>query len=146
MIAENRAFAQPRDASGNFRRRFQPTRARMRRLCELVYLTGSLTIAAPALGVPRSTVEEWMKSDPKIDARIRRAQALFLTRFARKLETESDPVLAMSARFILARMCPDFREPKTDVDKLVAALGKTVAFRRTPKAPTTAPATAAARN
>ena len=142
MIAANREFAEgsKRAQDGRFQRRYHPTAAKVLRLCRRVEQVGSLYIAAPLVGVPRKTVETWMKEDPRIDMAVRRAQARCLARHARKLSTETDPVLAQSSRFALARLCPDYRTEKVEAADIIAALGRTVEFARRTAAKTEATA------
>lgn len=132
VIAANREFAEgsARAQDGRFRRRYHPTAAKVLRLCKRMEQVGSLYIAAPLVGVPRKTIETWMKEDPRIDLAVRRAQARCLAKHARRLSQETDAVLAQSARFALARLCPDYRTEKVEAADIIAALGRTVEFAR----------------
>lgn len=123
---------------GRFKARNRLTPSRLKRICERLALVGSLDIAAPRAGVPVRTLRDHMKRDERVSFAIERALAKFLERFVRKLDVETDPVLAQSARYTLARRSVEWREDRSTVAEALdalAKLGKTVEFTRRPAMP-----------
>lgn len=87
------------------------------RLVRHLERVGSLHVAAPLCGVSRAWCQEWAQEDDRVAMAFERASARYTARSIRRLQHETDAVLAMSHRFIAARRCPDFREDKGKAEK-----------------------------
>ncbi len=90
--------------------------------------TGSLGIAAPLHGVSRPWCEKWAHEDPRVASLFARALARFLRDKVRRVVECKDAVLAQSYRFILARRCPDYREPKSAIEDALNRAVNSVRF------------------
>jgi hypothetical protein len=106
----------------------------LRRIAAQLEETGTLYVAAPLCGVSRSWVQEWAAEDDRVQRAIDRATARFVRGSIRRLQFETDPVLAQSHRFIAARRCPDFREEKSQDAKALTKVARAlVRFERAPR-------------
>lgn len=107
------------------------TRGRAKRILSHYAKNGSMQISAGLVGVSEAWVWKWAKDDERFARRIDRALAVFLNGAATKLPGETNPVLAQSLRYILARRCKEYRQERGPVEKAVAeVIRRTVVFRR----------------
>lgn len=100
--------------------------------------TGSRDIAAGKCFLHRKSFENRAEESPKFARRMLHAKAAFLYKKAVDLPKEENAVRAQSLRFILARLCPDYREEKTPivVQNGAPAKGRVIRFERgAPPAP-----------
>ena len=119
---------------GGAPRRIPRTKRLLKRLTRHLREIGTLYVAAPLCGVSRSWVQEWAAEDEHVAKSIELATAQYVATSIRRLQLETDPVLAMSHRFIAARRCPDFREEKSaDAKALTKVARALVRFERAPR-------------
>lgn len=111
-------IAKHENAESVRRRRPRAKSARLLlRLVRHLEQVGSLHVAAPLCGVSRAWCQEWAQEDERVAMAFERASARYTARSIRRLQWETDAVLAMSHRFVAARRCPDFREEKGKAEK-----------------------------